>query len=74
MKRVIARDCLPSRSPLTFFAVVYLLADRYGNFPGWAWGVLGTLAGVIMLGWIFSRKSEVEIRPSGFQKEVEVKK
>lgn len=51
MKRpVFAHRNLPTRLPVSWTAIAYLLLDRV-DAPGWAWGVTGTL--IISL-WILA--------------------
>lgn len=38
----------PRRIPLTLFAVVWLLMDRFQP-SGWVWGVVGTICAVLMI-------------------------
>jgi hypothetical protein len=50
MKRntVIKSSSLPMRSPLGFAMLFWLLLDRL-SAPGWAFGVLWTLVGLLVL-------------------------
>lgn len=38
----------PSGLGLTFYAVVYLLLDKFQP-AGWVWGVVGTICGLILI-------------------------
>ena len=66
-KIVIDRDCFPTRSPLTFLAVVALILDRYGSAPGWAWGVYWTLAAILYAGFLVGSHQEKERKLPGFR-------
>jgi hypothetical protein len=67
MKRstVIKSSSLPTRSPLGFAILFWLLLDRLGA-PGWAFGVLWTLVGLLVLIWIISFKTESAHDVPGF--------
>lgn len=61
-KKVISRNCLPTRFPFMFTAVVYLLMDKFGA-PGWLWGVVGSLLALCWIGSIheFVTQTQVQI-------------
>lgn len=63
---VVSYKCLPTRSPLLLIAVLYLLLDRYGNCPDWAWGVFWTLAVILYAGFWVVRWTEEEEPVQGF--------
>jgi len=65
-KIVIDRDCLPTRSPLTFLIMVALFLDRFKEVPGWVWGVYGTLAAILYAGFLVSLHQEKERKIPGF--------
>lgn len=53
-KNVIDPDCLPMRSPLLFFATLWLLLDRLG-IPSWGWGVYWTLFALVGILYVSSQ-------------------
>ncbi|MBD8654136.1 hypothetical protein IFT68_00660 [Oxalobacteraceae sp. CFBP 13730] len=67
MKRstVIKSSSLPMRSPLALAILFWLLLDRLGA-PGWAFGVLWTLVGLLVLIWLISLKTESAQDVPGF--------
>ena len=67
MKRstVIKSSSLPRRSPLGLAILFWLLLDRLG-VPGWAFGVLWTLVGLLVLIWVISFKTESAQDVPGF--------
>lgn len=67
MKRstVIKSSSLPMRSPLGLAILFWLLLDRLGA-PGWAFGVLWTLVGLLVLIWLISFKTESAQDVPGF--------
>lgn len=62
---VIHRKNLPTRIPLPFLAIVWLLLDRFGA-PGWAFGVFWTLAVILLAacGVALYQERWVSIRPA----------
>jgi hypothetical protein len=56
---------LPTRSPLSLAILFWLLLDRLGA-PGWAFGVLWTLVGLLVLIWLISFKTESAQDVPGF--------
>lgn len=67
MKRsiVIKSSSLPMRSPIGIAIVFWLLLDRLAA-PGWAFGVLWTLVGLLALIWIISFWTESARDVPGF--------
>lgn len=59
-KKVVSRDSLPSRSPLEFLAVIYLLMDKFGA-PDIYVGVFACMAVLITVGWVSAVWNETEI-------------
>jgi hypothetical protein len=49
--KVVSRKCLPIKIPTYQAATVFLLCDRF-NAPGWLYGVLGTVFGLLIIGGI----------------------
>lgn len=64
-KFVISQDCLPSKSPVLFFAVLWLLFDRAG-IPGWGWGVYWTFNVTFTAVWLSILWNETEDKVPGF--------
>jgi len=62
---VIKSSSLPMRSPLGLAILFWLLLDRLGA-PGWAFGVLWTLVGLLVMIWIISFKTESAQDVPGF--------
>jgi len=62
---VIKSSSLPTRSPVGFAILFWLLLDRLGA-PGWAFGVLGTLVFFMAMFWIVSFWTESKQDVSGF--------
>lgn len=62
-KKVISPKQLPTRLPILLGCVLWLMLDRYAA-PGWAWGVAGTIWGVLVLGFVVNlftdRYTEIE--------------
>jgi len=52
-KNVIKSSSLPTRSPLGLAILFWLLLDRL-QAPGWAFGVLWTLAVLLVIVWLAS--------------------
>lgn len=50
-RTVVSWKNLPTRMPLIFTAVCWLLLDRFDS-PGWVWGVVGTLVVALWFVWI----------------------
>lgn len=59
-RNVISRKNLPTSSPVTFMAVLYLLLDKF-NAPGWVWGAVGLLMLFIFIAWITSMVTDNQI-------------
>ena len=59
-RNVISRKNLPTSSPVTFVAVLYLLLDKF-NAPGWVWGSVGLLMLFIFIAWITSMVTDTQI-------------
>lgn len=70
MKKVIARENLPTKMPVLLTAICWLLLDRLA-LPGWAQGVAWTLVGLLWTGAIIqiSRESTVDLFKSGARDE-----
>jgi hypothetical protein len=49
-RKVLHGTQLPTKLPITFTIVAWLLMDRV-HASGWVWGVMGTLIGIL---WILS--------------------
>lgn len=64
-KFVIDPSCLPSRSPIGFFVIIWLVMDR-GAVPGWAWGVYWTIFALAVTGWLVAKWGEKSERVPGF--------
>jgi hypothetical protein len=62
---VIKSSSLPTRSPVGFAILFWLLLDRLGA-PGWAFGVLGTLVFFMTVFWIVSFWTESKQDVPGF--------
>lgn len=54
---------LPSRLPITFTAVVFLLCDRF-SAPGWVWGIAGTFLAMAWIGSIINMGNSEWVKPS----------
>lgn len=52
-RKVISFKNLPSRFPVLSTIVFYLLLDKL-NSPGWLWGVVGTVMGLVWIGAIIA--------------------
>lgn len=67
MKRsvVIKSSSLPTRSPISFAVLFWLLLDRLGA-PGWAYGVLWSLVALGAGVWIVSIFTETARDVTGF--------
>lgn len=50
-RKVIHAKNLSMRSPLVA-TVAFWLALDYWHAPGWGWGVVGTIMGVLWIAWI----------------------
>jgi len=59
-RKVIKRNNLPIRPPLTITLVMYLLLEHF-NAPGWAWGIVGTILGILWIGGILDIFNEEDI-------------
>lgn len=50
-RKVVHGKNLAMRSPVLTILVFWLVLDRL-DAPGWVWGVVGTIAVVLLLAWI----------------------
>lgn len=58
---VLPADHFPTRPPTLMTAVAYMGMDIYGA-PGWLWGAVGVVLGIVWLGWIVQLFRE-EVKP-----------
>lgn len=59
-KKVLSWKQLPAKPPFLFGMVCWLLLDRF-SAAGWVWGVVGTLVGIMFIGWVYSLFTEDQI-------------
>lgn len=59
-RKTIATKNLPTRIPLLSFVVIYLLLDKF-NAPGYVYGIVGTLAVIILIALIYGMCTEQEV-------------
>lgn len=64
-KITIKPSSLPMASPLGFIILLGLLLDRLAA-PGWAWGVLGTVAVLLAIVFLQQRLCGIERDVPGF--------
>lgn len=64
-KVIIKPSSLPMASPLGFIILLGLLLDRLAA-PGWAWGVLGTVAVLLAIVFLQQRLCGIERDVPGF--------
>lgn len=64
-KTVIKSSSLPMRSPVGAAVLYWLLLEHIGA-PGWAYGVLWTLVGIGIVGYVISFFMESERDVRGF--------
>lgn len=60
--KVISRSKLGTVFPWHAFAVWYLLLVHF-DAPGWVWGIVGTLAGILLIACIVSIVKEEKVDP-----------
>lgn len=59
-RKSISTKNMPPRLPLVAFAVAFLFLDRF-NAPGYVWGIIGTLAVIILIGCLVAWANTEEI-------------
>lgn len=67
MKKVISRENLPTRLPLQFTALCWLLLDRIES-PGWVQGAAWTIVAIVWIGSIISIRREHDVDIFGSRK------
>jgi hypothetical protein len=58
--KVISYKNLPARIPLVPIAVAYLLLDKF-KAPGYVWGIVGTILGIIPIVAIIAKAIETPV-------------
>lgn len=54
---VVKSSNLPATPPVLSTAVTFLLLDRFHS-PGWIWGMVGTLIGILWILFVYARLHE----------------